>query len=122
MRAGTGRHWLHFVLWAVAGASVAVGLLAVLTIGVFVLPAAAALIGVLAWRGDRRLAAPGILTGLGLLPLYVGYLNRGGPGMVCTGTAANGSCTQEMSPWPWIAVGLCLIAAGTAICVRQRRR
>jgi hypothetical protein len=111
----SGRSWRavpQFVLWAMVGAGAVASLLTVLTIGIFLLPVTALLAGLLAWRGNRRLAGPGILAGLGLIPLYVGYLNRGGPGMVCTGTAVAGSCTQEWSPWPWVAAGVALAGAG----------
>jgi hypothetical protein len=115
------RGWLQFALWAAAGAGAASGLLTALTVGIFVLLATVILTGLLIWRGDRRLAVPGVVTGLGLPLLYVGYLNRAGPGLVCTGTAANGSCTQEMSPWPWIAVGLFLVVTGAAIYLARSR-
>lgn len=42
-----------FGLWAVAGAATSLGVLTLLTIGVFVLPAAIVLCGVLAWRAPR---------------------------------------------------------------------
>ena len=122
MTASSPRGWLQFALWAAVGAGAVSGLLTVLTVGIFVLLATAILIGLLIWRGDRRLAVPGVVTGLGLPLLYVGYLNRAGPGTVCTGTAANGSCTQQMSPWPWIAVGLFLVAAGMALYLARIRR
>jgi hypothetical protein len=93
----------------------------VLTIGLYVLLATGGLAAVLAWRGGRRFAGPGLLLGAGLMPLYIGYLNRAGPGMVCTTTTTEQSCVQQMSPWPWVAVGLCLIGGGIALGVRMRR-
>jgi hypothetical protein len=114
-----------FGLWAVAGFGGALGVLTVLTIGVFVLPAALALGTALAWRGRRQQAGPGIVAGLGLPLLYVGYLNRGGPGMVCTALPGGGECTQETSPWPWLAIGLVLVIAGlymSLTAARRRRR
>jgi hypothetical protein len=68
-----------FGLWAVVGVAGALGVLAVLTIGMFVLPAAAAFGAVLAWRAPRWLAVPGVVAGLALPLFYVGYLNRDGP-------------------------------------------
>lgn len=114
--------WLQFGLWTLAGAGVAVGILGMLTVGIVVLPAAAALTALLAWRGDRRMAGPGLLAGSGMVPMYVGYLNRGGPGMACTTTAVSGACTQEVSPWPWLAAGLLLVTAGVALLLRRRAR
>ena len=109
-----------FVLWAVAGAGAVLSVLTVLTIGVFVLPATVILAALLGWRGDRRLAAPGGLAGMALVPLYVGYLNRGGPGDVCVTTAASQTCTQEMSPWPWLAAAAALAIAGAWLAHRAR--
>ncbi len=62
------RRGAQFLLWAVVGAGAILSLLTILTIGVFVLPATAALAGILVWRGDR-LAWPGLLAGLGLVPV-----------------------------------------------------
>ena len=113
---------LQFAAWAAVGAGALTGVLTVLTIGIFVLVATAGLAALLARRADVRLAVPGILAGAGLLLLYVGYLNRGGPGMVCTTTGAAQSCTQEMNPWPWMAVGVCVAAAGAGLYLLLRRR
>jgi hypothetical protein len=111
-----------FGLWAVAGGGGALALLTAPTIGIFVLPATLVLGAVLARRGLRRQAAPGIVSGLGLPLLYVGYLNRGGPGTVCTPLAGGTECTQETSPWPWIGGGVLLVLAGVALSLAAARR
>jgi len=119
------RRWhcaLQVAGWAAVGAGAVAGVLAVLTIGLFILLATGALAVALARRADGRLAAPGLLGGAALLPFYVGFLNRNGPGMVCTTTRTGGSCVQEMSPWPWVAVGLCLAGAGAGLYVLLLRR
>ena len=121
MSVSAARGWLHFAGWAAVGAGAVLSVLSILTIGIFVLPVTAALAGLLAWRGDGSMAGPGILSGLGLVPIYVGYLNRGGPGTVCTTTGTGGTCTQEMSPWPWIGAGLCLAIAGAWLGLMRRR-
>jgi hypothetical protein len=121
----TAERWqsaLEFALWAAVGSGGVLGVLTAPTIGLFVLPVAVAIAAALAWRRRVGLAGPGILTGLGLLPCYLAYLNRGGPGTVCTATATGGTCTQEWSPWPWLGVGLCLVVAGAALQVRTSRR
>jgi hypothetical protein len=112
---------LQLAGWAAVGAGAITAVLTLLTIGVFVLLATAALAAVLARYAGRRFVGPGLLAGAGLMPLYVGYLNRGGPGIVCTTTRTGGSCVQEWSPWPWVAVGLCLVGAGVAVAVLSRR-
>lgn len=115
------RSTLQLAGWAAVGSAAVMAVLTVLTIGLFILLPTAGLAAVLAWRGDRRAAWPGLLAGAGLIPLYIGYLNRAGPGMVCTTTPAGSSCAQEWSPWPWVAAGLCLIGIGIGLSVRSRR-
>ena len=106
------RIWPFFA-WAAVGAGACLALLGVLGIGLFVLPLVlAALIALLLWPGGRTVAALGAVSGLGLVPLFVAYLNRGGPGNVCTTTATSQSCTTEWSPWPWLGAGLALVALG----------
>jgi len=112
---------LQLAGWTAVGAGAVTAVLTVLTIGVFVLLATAGLATVLARRAGRRFAGPGLIAGAGLMPLYVGYLNRGGPGMVCTTTRGGGSCVQEWSPWPWVAAGLCLVGIGVASGLLRRR-
>jgi hypothetical protein len=111
---------VQFLAWAAVGAGAALGVVSILTIGIFVLAATAALAVLLARRGSRRLAGAGLLTGLAIVPLYVGFLNRSGPGTVCTSTATSQSCTQEMSPWPWLAAALALAGAGAWLSLRTR--
>jgi len=123
---GTGvpeqkRAGLAFLGWTTVGAGGVLGVLTTLTVGIFVLPATALLAGFLAWRRRGTLAGPGLLTGFGLVPLYVAYLNRSGPGNVCTTTAVSQSCIQEMSPWLWLGAGLCLAGAGTVLALVSRR-
>jgi hypothetical protein len=115
------RDALQLAGWAVVGAGAISAVLTVLTIGLFVLLATAVLTAVLARSAGGRLAGPGLLAGAGLIPIYVAYLNRGGPGMVCTTVPSGGSCVQEWSPWPFVAAGLCLVGAGIALGVHARR-
>jgi hypothetical protein len=107
------RIWPFFA-WAALGAGICMSGLAVLSIGLFVAPfVIGGLIALLLWPGSRTSAALGVISGLGLVPLFVAYLNRGGPGDVCTTSASGGqSCTTEWSPWPWLGAGLALVALG----------
>jgi hypothetical protein len=111
----TARTILGFAGWLVVGAGIGLGIVGILTIGVVVLLGAGLLAGFLVWRGYGRLAGPSLLTGSGLVPLYIAYLNRGGPGTVCTTSAISQTCTQEMSPWPWLVAGLILAGGGIAL-------
>lgn len=114
--------YVCFGAWALVGAGLMTGFLGALTIGIFVLPvtlAAAALLSLV-----RRPAGhlTGLVSGLGLPLLYVAYLNRGGPGMVCTGTATSESCVQDYSPWAWAVPGLLPLATGIIIFLNLSRR
>ena len=106
-----------FGCWLVAGASWAVTMLGALSIGVFVLPVAIALTVLLATRRTSSIGMPGFISGAGFPLFYVAYLNRGGPGNVCTSFAGGGSCIQEWSPWPWLGIGMALVVTGVVAFV-----
>ena len=114
------REWRWFAAWALAGGLYLLGLLSLLSIGIFVL-AVAALLTLVLVRTDSRSGVACLISG-GALPLaYVAWLNRGGPGTVCHSISGNGSsCTDEWSPWPFAIVAVVLLVAG--ITVFQRRR
>ena len=70
-------------------------------------------------RGSPSL--PGLLVGLSTAPLYIAWLNRDGPGLVCTTTADSMSCSDQWSPWPFVALGVLFAGAGVALLVVSRR-
>ncbi|WP_019136157.1 hypothetical protein [Cellulomonas massiliensis] len=107
------RPWA-IVAWAVAGACLA---LVVSAIGVFTVPVGVLLVVVLL-VARRFPESPAVLVGAGALPLYVAWLNRTGPGRVCSTTATTESCFDATSPWPWVAVGLVLVVGGALLAVR----
>ena len=109
-------------VWGLVGALVAFGVAGLATVGLFLLALASVLVAVaLAVPALRRPSLPGVLVGLSTAPLYVGWLNRGGPGTVCTTTVDATTCTDEWSPWPFVAVGVLLAGAGVAMLVVARR-
>lgn len=118
---GARWRWRWFCAWALVGAGYAFGVLSLLTIGVYVLTLSLVATIVLARSSVRRAGAVGVVAGLGLPLLYVAYLNRGGPGTVCTSTATETSCVDAMSPWPWTIVGVCLLLAGILVFARMVR-
>jgi hypothetical protein len=65
---------------------------------------------------------PGLISGLGVPLLYVAYVNRAGPGSICTAVAGGQECNDEWSPWPWLAVGVILLVLGVAAFVGRQRR
>ncbi|MCU1430223.1 MAG: hypothetical protein JWL83_4223 [Actinomycetia bacterium] len=62
----------------------------------------------------------GLVSGFGAPLLYIAFLNRHGPGDICRHYANGGeSCTQESSPWPWLAIGAAFVIAGAVLFVQQ---
>ncbi|MFB7334286.1 hypothetical protein ACFC00_21970 [Streptomyces adustus] len=114
------RAW--FCVWFVVGALGSLGLLTALTIGLYLLPGAVAAAALLAVRRGSSAGLPGLVSGLGVPLLYVAFLNRGGPGNVCTATASGQSCVDEFDPWPWLAVGTALFLAGIVLAALLRHR
>ncbi len=108
--------------WALVGALGAFGVVALLTVGVFVLPVALVLGGVGLWSPRLRPGLlPGLLLGASLVPLWLAFENRSGPGTVCESTATSSTCAEQYSPWPFLVVGLLLAGAGVALVRRSAR-
>ena len=116
--------WVGFTAWFVVGAGYALGFLAIMTIGLFVLVAASVAAMLLVFRLHRAgNQLFGLVSGLGTPVLWVAYLNRGGPGDVCTsGGGGSQTCTEEWAPWPFLLAGLLLLAAGVVAFQLDRRR
>jgi hypothetical protein len=110
-----------FAWWCVAGVGFAFGVLAVFTIGPFLLLGTFVLCAVLLWRLDFGWGMAGLLSGAALPVLLVAWTNRHGPGTYCTSDALSTQCTDEWSPWPFVAIAILLVVAGVVIFVRGRR-
>ena len=107
--------------WLAVGALLAFGFLAGFSIGIpfFLLGVILATAGA-AIPATRSLAVTAILAGLALPLFYVAWLNRDGPGMVCTTTATGGSCGEQWDPWPWAIAGAVLVALSVGLTVLGR--
>jgi len=106
---------------AAVGALAGTGVVGLLTVGIVLLVAAGllALVGVLV----LRLPAPafvGTVGGLAVAPLYLAWLNRGGPGNVCTPFEGGEEYTEMWSPWPFAAGALALLV-GCLLLARGQR-
>lgn len=110
-----------FFLWVLAGAGLCLGVLSILTIGVFLLPLAVGASAVLAWRGGLGRSISGVVTGAAAPLAYVAWLNRGGPGEVCHAIAGGEECTEAWSPWPWLLAALLLAGLGVVLFRVLRR-
>ncbi|MFZ0322866.1 MAG: hypothetical protein WAN48_01915 [Actinomycetes bacterium] len=113
--------WWWFFAWLVVGTLASIAVLGALTIGVFVVPVAVVTAVIVATRRGALAGWPGLISGLGVPLLWVAYLNRSGPGTVCTTTPTSASCVDEWSPWPWLVVGLLLISGGAVVFAEVRR-
>ena len=96
-----------FAAWTVVGVLYVLVIVAAFTIfAVVALPLA--VLGTAWLVRARRPGAAGVLSGLGLPLLLVAFINRTG---------------SSLSPWPWLAAGLVLVAAGLVVqlWIRSRR-
>lgn len=110
-----------FLGWCLAGIAGCFGVLSVLTVGPFVLLATLFWSAWLLWRFEFGWSMGGLLSGAAVPVMYVAWLNRGGPGEVCSTTATSTSCTDEWSPWPFLVGAVVLAVAGVVVFARGRR-
>ena len=89
----TGAHWRWFAAWSAAGAALTFSFLTGLSIGIFVLPFAGALLVWVARRAPRLPDAFGFVAGVGLLLVVIAFINRAGDGV---------------DPMPWLLAGVSL--------------
>ena len=118
---GRSDSWAAFLMWGVAGVGLCFGVLSILTVGPFVLLVTLALCGWLLYRADFGWGMLGLLVGAAVPLLYVAWLNRDGPGTVCTVDGPVTSCGDEVSPWPFVAMALVVAVIGLVSFVRLRR-
>jgi len=120
---GSAAPWVLATYWGAVGGLVAFGVAGLASIGLFLLALAAVLVAVaVAVPALRRPSVPGFLIGLSAAPLYIAWLNRDGPGMVCTTDGSSTTCVDAWSPWPFVATGLLLAGGGIGLLATTRRR
>jgi hypothetical protein len=105
-----------FVAWTLVGVGIAVGFV---SLGVITLVPSLILGAVLASSRTARRSAFGLLVGLGLLLVFVAYVQRQGPGTTCWRTATVSGCDQHLDPRPWLVAGLMLITIGLLGSLRR---
>jgi uncharacterized membrane protein YidH (DUF202 family) len=106
-----------YAWWLVVGALAGTAIAALLSIGV-VLLALASVLAVIGARTPalRNRSMSAIPAGVGLAVLYLAWLNRDGPGNVCKKTTGiTTTCTDQASPWPFVAVALAVIAVSVVL-------
>lgn len=113
------RSWPAFFAWSLVGATFVVGLLSILTMGAPILLVAVIAAVALGLSRRARTGVLGLVFGSAVPLLYVAYLNRSGPGQVCTTIADATSCIEQLSPWWWIAAAAVLLVTGGTLFVRR---
>jgi len=100
-----------FPAWVVVGCALALGVVS-FALGPFVLIPAAVLAVVMIRRPAARRSAYGALIGVGLLLLFVAWLNREGPGTTCWEHGKSMGCGEHLNPLPWLLLGVAFIVGG----------
>ena len=114
--------WVWFTAWLFVGAGYGLSLIGIASIGLFVLPLPVLATVLLVRRQHPTSGLPGLISGLAIPLLCVAYLNRAGPGTICTTVIGGQECNDEWSPWPWLAVGVILLVLGVAAFIDRQRR
>jgi hypothetical protein len=118
--------WGWFGAWAVAGALATFSFLALASIGVFVLPAAALALFVVSQRSPR-LPAFGLISGAGLVLLAISWLHWGEVPCPANGSFSSGPGQVSvecggMDALPWLVAGLVLLFSGALAYVAVQLR
>ena len=109
--------------WLAVGLLAGIGIAGLLTVGIVFLVAAVVLgavgVAVPALRSRAVVVVP---AGLAVVPAYLAWLNRDGPGSVCETSAGGVTCTDEWTPWPFVAAAALLVAVAVVLVMVVRRR
>jgi hypothetical protein len=109
------------VWWLVVGAALGFGIISILTVGrPFIILAAAMIVAGVSMPWTRNRSAHLIFVGAAVAPVTLAWLNREGPGTVCTTAGSLTRCTDQWSPWPFLAVAVALVTAGLVMAGRRR--
>jgi hypothetical protein len=103
--------------WLVTGAAIGIGTIGLLSIGapILLLGVILAIVGARSSRLNGR-ANSMLISGLSVAPLALAWLNRRGPGTVCS--AGGDDCSDKYSPWPFAVVAVVLLATGLRLALR----
>jgi hypothetical protein len=100
-----------FAVWVVVGCGLALGTVS-LALGPLVLIPAALAAVLLIRRPAARSSAYGAPIGVGLLLLFVAYVNREGPGTTCWQHGTTSGCGEHLNPLPWLLLGVAFVVGG----------
>ena len=111
-----------FAVWLATGVALAFSIVDLPAFGVFTLPLAVAGVVLLAVRHRFDRSAWGLLCGVGLISLFVAYVQRKGPGVVTWHTATASGADTYLDPRPWLVAGLLLVLVGIGAFLWAQRR
>ncbi|MCW2964490.1 MAG: hypothetical protein JWO17_1742 [Actinomycetia bacterium] len=100
-----------FAAWVVVGCALALGVVS-FALGPLVFVPAALVGALMVRKPNARRGAYGALVGVGVLLLFVAYLNREGPGTTCWQHGSTSGCGQHLNPLPWLFLGLGFVVGG----------
>ena len=103
-------------MWALLGCAAGLGFV---SLGVLVLAPVAVIGGLMASKPAVARSAFGLLTGVGVLLLYVAWVQRAGPGMTCWQTATASGCDEHLNPLTWLLAGIATFIGGIVGHARQ---
>lgn len=120
----TASSWGWFVVWAAAGGAYGAGVVGAASIGIVAFPVAIVVTVLLLGRRTTLVGVPGAGVGAGGVLLYVAFVNRHGPGTVCSEPRSGGPfhCVSELTPWPFLAGGVALVVLAFALYLFLGRR
>lgn len=112
-----------FLIWLVPGVAVALGLISLLSIGMYLI-IFGVVFAVFAAFKTRARGIGGALVGVGLVSLYGAYLQHPGPGKVCIEEpVGNGMyCEVNLDPVLFLVAGCVALALGIMIHLRSVKR
>ena len=114
-----GPTWAGFLGWMVGGAVLC---LATLSLNLLAAVPAVIIVILAIVRPALFRSAFGLLSGVGVMLLFVAFLQRQGPGTVCWQTATAAGCDEYLDPMPWLLAGVVLLSAGLIAHSRRMRR
>jgi hypothetical protein len=108
-----------FAAWVVVGCALALGVVS-FALGPLVLIPAVVVAVLMIRKPSARRGAHGVLIGIGVLLVFIAYVNRDGPGTTCWQDGSTSGCDQHLNPLPWLVLGLAFVVGGF-VAHRQRR-
>jgi len=109
-----------FAAWIVVGCALALGAISFAVGPLVFIPAGVIAVLMLRKPAARR-SAYGAAIGIGLLLLFVAYVNREGPGTTCWENGTTMGCGEHLNPLPWLLLGVAFVTGGL-VAYRLRHR